>query len=291
MAEGDEDWSTNEQDASLQEELNEFRARWRSEITSEMNPPCSDSDQTSPWEANTPGPPQSLANQEHEEKEDEARELFLRAVELEQSGALYEAIRFYRQAMQLVPNIEFRIRDASIIPSNGVSGKNSENNTDGPGADDEVANEVDMGENESLWQQQQQQKHLNGQEALPRLCQPAVSTFHTHISALPVELLMYMFRWVVSSDLDLRSLEMLSMVCRGFYICARDPEVWRLACVRAWGRVCGQLSPYTSWRHMFLERPRVRFDGVYISCTSYIRQGEPSLDGFYQPWHLVEYYR
>lgn len=39
--------------------------------------------------------------------------------------------------------------------------------------------------------------------------------------ALPMEVLMYIFRWVVSSDLDLRSLEQLSLVCRGFYICAR----------------------------------------------------------------------
>lgn len=42
---------------------------------------------------------------------------------------------------------------------------------------------------------------------------------------------------------------------------------------------------------MFLERPRVRFDGVYISKTAYIRQGEESLDGFYRAWHQVEYYR
>ena len=40
-------------------------------------------------------------------------------------------------------------------------------------------------------------------------------------AALPMEVLMYVFRWVVSSDLDLRSLEQLSQVCRGFYICAR----------------------------------------------------------------------
>lgn len=31
--------------------------------------------------------------------------------------------------------------------------------------------------------------------------------------------------------------------------------------------------------------------GVYISRASYIRQGEQSLDTFYSPWHLVEYYR
>lgn len=33
------------------------------------------------------------------------------------------------------------------------------------------------------------------------------------------------------------------------------------------------------------------FTGVYISKTSYIRQGEESLDGFYRAWHHVEYYR
>ena len=31
--------------------------------------------------------------------------------------------------------------------------------------------------------------------------------------------------------------------------------------------------------------------GVYISRATYIRQGEQSLDTFYSPWHLVEYYR
>ena len=31
--------------------------------------------------------------------------------------------------------------------------------------------------------------------------------------------------------------------------------------------------------------------GVYISKASYAREGEKSLDNFYRPWHLVEYYR
>lgn len=42
---------------------------------------------------------------------------------------------------------------------------------------------------------------------------------------------------------------------------------------------------------MFLKRPRLNFDGVYISKTSYARAGEQSLDNFYRPWHLVEYFR
>lgn len=31
--------------------------------------------------------------------------------------------------------------------------------------------------------------------------------------------------------------------------------------------------------------------GVYISKTSYVREGEHSLDGFYKPYHTVTYYR
>lgn len=108
-------------------------------------------------------------------------------------------------------------------------------------------------------------------------------------AALPREILMYIFRWVVSSDLDLRALEQLSLVCRGFYICARsapplcesrsllcahsvtlrscisrDPEIWHSACARVWGRNCTKVVPFKSWRDMFLRRPRVRFDGKRI---------------------------
>jgi F-box protein 9 len=39
--------------------------------------------------------------------------LFLKGVENEQNGKLYEAIQFYRRAVQLVPDIEFRLYDAS----------------------------------------------------------------------------------------------------------------------------------------------------------------------------------
>ncbi|KYO47162.1 F-box only protein 9 isoform B [Alligator mississippiensis] len=226
-------------EANLQAELQMFRAQWMFELT--------------------PG----------------AKELFLKAVEQEQNGALYEAIKFYRLAMQLVPDIEFKITYTRLPDSDGI-GKSIEDNED----DGKMADLL------SYFQQQ-----LTLQEFSVKLCQPELDVSQTHISVLPMEVLMYIFRWVVSSDLDLRSLEQLSLVCRGFYICARDPEIWRQACLKVWGRSCNKLVPYSSWREMFLERPRVRFDGVYISKTTYIRQGEQSLDGFYRAWHQVEYYR
>lgn len=39
--------------------------------------------------------------------------LFQKGVEMEKSGKLYEAIQFYRRAVQLVPDIEFKLHDAS----------------------------------------------------------------------------------------------------------------------------------------------------------------------------------
>jgi F-box protein 9 len=45
----------------------------------------------------------------------QAKRLFLKGVENEQSGKLYEAIHFYRRAVQLVPDIEFRLYDASKL--------------------------------------------------------------------------------------------------------------------------------------------------------------------------------
>ena len=63
---------------------------------------------------------------------------------------------------------------------------------------------------------------------------------------------------------------------------------------RVWGLHIGSLKStgYSTWRHMFIERPRVNFDGCYISKTSYLRYGERNFqDHFYRPVHLIEYYR
>lgn len=39
--------------------------------------------------------------------------MFLKGVQYEQDGKLYEAVKFYRQAVQLVPDIEFRLYEMS----------------------------------------------------------------------------------------------------------------------------------------------------------------------------------
>ena len=56
--------------------------------------------------------------------------LFLKGVENEQNGKLYEAIQFYRRAVQLVPDIEFRLYDANKVkPRERQETDNSEGNS------------------------------------------------------------------------------------------------------------------------------------------------------------------
>lgn len=256
-----EDEDEGSEDPDLQGELNAFRDQWMSELK-----PSSQAR----------GKQQQSKGQKKTQEmvlEEKATELFLRAVHEEQSGAVYEAIKYYRMALQLVPDIESKINYSRPSDADKILGQND--------------SDSDIEDLLSYFEQQ-----LTLESSYPKLCTPELEMTQTHISVVPREILMYIFRWVVSSELDMRALEQLSLVCRGFYICARDPEIWRSACLKVWGKSCSKLlKPYTSWRDMFLQKPRVRYDGIYISKTSYIRQGEESLDGFYRPWQHVEYYR
>ncbi|XP_070697443.1 F-box only protein 9 [Pempheris klunzingeri] len=262
-----EDEDEGSDDPNLQVQLNAFRAQWMSELK-----PNSGASGTSERLLK----PRGVMKTPEIAREEKATELFLRAVQEEQNGAVYEAIKFYRMAMQLVPDIEFKINYSRPVDADRVGGNYIKDSD----ADGEIEDLLAYFEQE-----------LTLESSFPKICIPELEMTQLHISALPREILMYIFRWVVSSDLDMRALEQLSLVCRGFYICARDPELWHSACLRVWGRNCTKVVPFKSWREMFLRRPRVRFDGVYISKTSYIRQGEESLDGFYRAWHHVEYYR
>ncbi|XP_034007771.1 F-box only protein 9 isoform X2 [Trematomus bernacchii] len=271
MAEENTDMSSmiedeDSDDPNIQTELTAFRAQWMSELKTSSG--------AGGWSGRQLRA-QGLKRTQDIAREEKATELFLRAVQEEQKGAVYVAIKFYRMAMQLVPDIEFRINYSRPPDADQAGGKYREDSVDG--------------EIEDLLSYFEQDLNLDC--SLPKICTPQLDFTQMHISELPREILMYIFRWVVSSELDMRALQQLSLVCRGFYICARDPEIWHSACSRVWGRNCTKIAPFKSWREMFLQRPRVRFDGVYISKTSYIRQGEASLDGFYRAWHHIEYYR
>ncbi|KAJ4165193.1 hypothetical protein LMH87_006835 [Akanthomyces muscarius] len=53
-------------------------------------------------------------------------------------------------------------------------------------------------------------------------------------------------------------------------------------------------SVYPTWKKMFRNRPRIRFDGCYISTVNYVRSGQASTNQLTwgsAPIHIVTYYR
>ena len=125
------------------------------------------------------------------------------------------------------------------------------------------------------------------------MCESEYDSTQTHISQLPMELIIHILKWVVSAELDLKSLENFSQVCRGFFLASRASDIWRLVCVQTWGLAGLPMEEPGSWRTLFIMRPRVNFNGCYISKMSYLREGERGFqdNADYKSWHMVQYYR
>ncbi|CAH1738321.1 F-box only protein 9 [Aphis gossypii] len=196
--------------------------------------------------------------------EDDAKPLFRKGVDYEREGLHYEAMRCYKRALKLDPNVEKNIADEDLVSRFSSMDTTGDENTVSDECEDEYDNKEDL--------------FLRFQRIMgPQICFPECTQSTTHFSDLPFELVLYIFRFVVSYNLDLRMLEQCAAVCRGWYLCARDPELWRRACSKFWPSNVKDIVQYNgSWRQMFIERPSVLTIGCYISKISYVRRGEES---------------
>lgn len=258
-----------EESGNSKDELHQFRSQWKREIEGSQQR----SESGSPNESS---------------REKLAKKLFLEGIELEKSRKYFEAIRLYRRAVQLEPNIEFKVYQSTReneqyskedYTNGGLSSRNFEK------SEIEESNAID-----DLLESFQRQLSLENKP----ICESSygAGTIRTgkHISALPVEILLLILKYVVSNDLDMRSLERFGSVCKGFYVLSRDAEIWKLACQKVWKNNVSLTDE--SWRDVFINRSRVLFDGCYICKISYQRLGENSFqDQFYRPVQLVEYFR
>ena len=88
--------------------------------------------------------------------------------------------------------------------------------------------------------------------------------------------------------------------CRPWRLLATHEDIWEKACYDAWtgreprettARVCRDRY-HDSWRRMFLDRVRVRTEGMYVSRNTYIKAGMTDLTtDNVNPCHMVAYYR
>merc|ERR1712137_1461511 len=96
--------------------------------------------------------------------------------------------------------------------------------------------------------------------------------------------------------LDPFQVERNSAVCRYWFLLCREADLWKSICLQIWPGQEAHLSNQVqkklqgNWRRLFLDKPRPRLDGVYISQNSYVRSGQT--EGVYdQPVHKVRYWR
>lgn len=66
---------------------------------------------------------------EKEDNESKAKKFFIEGIEMEKAGKMYEAIQCYRRAVQIVPDIEFKVdivtkpKSKDVLPENTEDGK------------------------------------------------------------------------------------------------------------------------------------------------------------------------
>ncbi|ODM97236.1 F-box only protein 9 [Orchesella cincta] len=266
---------------NIAKELDSFRLQWKAELKKGPSSGTSNKNKNTVGSKSLQQETSAPSSQESESLafvtgggsvgnasvEDQAKHWFLKGVGLERSGELYDAVRCYRRAIQLVPDIEYRIGTGNVPNAN--ASENSSSVGTPHESDDETDNEAenDCEDDDGPLNV----KFLKIIEANGwNFFQKSKDDNRTHINELPVEVLSYILRWVISCDLDVRSLDILSNASRGFYCLCRDEKLWQMACDKIWSDVTESNDAFSSFREMFLKRPRVRFDG---------------------PWHFVEYYR
>ncbi|EDV92964.1 F-box only protein 9 [Drosophila grimshawi] len=275
--------------------LDEFRVNWQRELHVQAEPPQAPSVDQQELQGHP------LHVHDNIEAQARAESFYRTAVELEQRGKVYDALAFYRKATQIVPDIEFKFYEQQKL-KNDVYKKYHQLPSDFSKQLDlaDPNAEKDAEPIDGLYEKFQRDlccEEIYGGKIVLNSRDASILTTgnNLHISDLPPEILIHILRWVVSSQLDMRSLEQFSAVCKGFYVYGRDEELWRLACANVWGHNLGTLDAkdgYETWRDMFIRRERVLFSGCYISKTTYLRMGENSFqDQFYRPLQLVEYYR
>lgn len=226
--------------------------------------------------------------EESSDKEAEARRLFCLGMSHEASGDAMTAVVFYRRAMQLVPDIEFRVCAQQELQSAAAPAAVHRADRSGAAA-------LDSGAVRHLVEAEEELVCLMERFSLEGAgagIVPANKHWACPAAVLPPEVYVRLFRYVVGTELDMRSLHRAARVCRRWYVFARDPELWHAVCAALWPAPA-QSRPlsFASWRLMALHRAQAYFDGCYLSKASYVRRGEPSIDAWYPSLHQVNYVR
>ncbi|EPX71738.1 F-box protein Pof7 [Schizosaccharomyces octosporus yFS286] len=121
------------------------------------------------------------------------------------------------------------------------------------------------------------------------------------ILKLPDEVLLLIVEQCFENLNDLSNLPRIARSCKLLAKACRADSLYRRFCyfsyqLNEWQQTKESIEEelsstyHQSWKEMYLKKPRIRFDGCYISVCRYFRPGT-SDTSWNQPIHLISYYR
>lgn len=260
-------------------------------------------------------PISSLSQKDEEVKSITALQVYQGGVDKERRGLLSDALVLYRRAFRMDPDVEESFRAALR------EGNIKEYQDEDSGAfleDQDYAKFVQTGHDydpSSAVGETTEFEQLTQLFALLRMpIASEESTYGACIAQLPEEILHQILQIAVVSD-DAVCFTALSMTCQKFFVLLHDDTIWRALCIKTYRdqmysdgiplSAASEEANYVqdlfqqvntiyedSWKRMFIEKPRIRMNGVYIATCHYTRPGvrEESLD-WTNPVLLVTYFR
>ncbi|KAF8575209.1 hypothetical protein K439DRAFT_1420045 [Ramaria rubella] len=277
------------------DELAHFRERWKEEIRERGQQPQefpSDPSQSQPAQRDL-----TTSNTSSISRLQSALETYARAITEEQNGNHAEATRLYRNAFRLDSNVDKayhreeltyqRLRNISTPSSLPPQVSNiSLEDTKSQATSQVILTSTTLISLLESWPQ-------------PLLFAPEDEARGAPISRLPDEIICKILL-CLAHNVDVSTIERFAIVNRRARVLSLDTSLWRRVVKNT--IVPQQLSDPTitlpklteryrcDYRRLFIEHPRLRFDGVYISICHYVRNGLSE-----NPWvtvsHLITYRR
>lgn len=240
--------------------------------------------------------------------------IYEQAVERERQGALSDALMLYRQAFKKDSNVDEAWKVAQqTYPEQGSHRQ---------------GHSLEEQDYARFVQTAHDYEPNNLDHAIPSEIQDMISMMsslripieieegssHQGIALLPDEILYTILHHVILSTP--RTFTALTLTCQRFMLILRDDRIWRDLCFKTYAQQAYKhdgikLSAdsaemhyahmleqecrsryHDHWQTMFIEKPRIRFDGIYIATCHYTRPGvrEESLV-WTSPFYLVTYFR
>ncbi|KAI8070056.1 hypothetical protein BC940DRAFT_332050 [Gongronella butleri] len=304
---------------SAENDLEEFRAEWRREVAHRKNdalpsvsslslrddPPAAPKRPPAPDHESLSGDDGAPASPEQVQSPQSALEYYVQAVEQEQRGQLGQALANYRHAFRMKDNVDqeykkLLLTDAKAVhPSLPGAAPSSSGNTDVFRHTVPIAAEYEH-DKDAKWHDPLESL-VDAFSSEDTTMQPRVDYKPVHLNKLPNEMIATVMKH--SMLMSLASFPQLAVVCKRMFLLTRSASIWRYLCEQTYrppsltlGASRRLQEKYVEehygghWLRMFIERPRIRYDGVYISTCHYVRPGT-SESAWNQPVHLVTYYR